>query len=464
MRGFCQVLIAAGLTMGVALTGGGAQAAKFKVLHSFCEGPHRPCGGGSNPQAALVMDATGNLYGTAVGGGNGFGTVFEMERKADGKFNFKPLYRFCHGSCEDGAQPFGALILDTQGNLYGTTSRGGNNNNGVVFELSPKAGKRTWVEKVLYMFCLQSGCHDGSGPVGGLTYAGASSSAQYDGTSPLYGTTAGGGAMNGGAVFQLTNTSGAWSESVLYDFCSEGGSECTDGAGPLAVTLDPAGHLFGMTEIGGGNDSKLDGAGVIFELSPNGNGSWNETTLYRFCSLRNCADGARPWRGDLAIDADGALYGTTLFGGRKCAAFADGCGVIFKLVPNGAASEETVLYEFCRRNDCEDGSLPKAGLTLGELGTLSGTTSAGGGNDSDQFSKGAGTIFELSGSSSLHVLHRFCSLAACSDGAAPDAKPILTSGTVYGTTDLGGAFGDTSSGGTIFSVEAGTKLSPSKTQ
>ena len=440
MRGSVRTLTMALLAM--ALAGGAAQAAKFKVLHSFCESHHRVCGDGANPQGALVADATGNFFGTTATGGFGLGTVFELERKPNGGFNFKTLYRFCtQGTC--GRNPNGALVIDTAGNLYGTA-------NNLVYELSPGEKRGQWAEKVLYGFCSQQNCADGSEPDGGLTYAGASGGVLFDGVSPLYGTTASGGTNNWGTVFQLASNGGQWTERVLYNFCSEGGSNCTDGAGPVAsVTLDPSGKIYGMTEKGGGNNPKLDGAGTVFELSPNGNDSWKETTLYRFCSLRKCADGARPW-GDVILDASGTLYGTTHFGGRTCAALPDGCGVIFKLVPNGEESQETVLYEFCRKSDCRDGSAPMAGLTLGTTGSLFGTTALGGGNDVGQFIKGGGTFFELSGTS-LNVLHRFCSLAACDDGAQPDSKPIIiSSDELYGTAGLGGEFGESQDGGVIF--------------
>ena len=178
----------------VALTtaaGGAAHAAKFKVLHSFCGSGHHGCSDGSNLQSALIADAAGNLYGTTAKGGKEFGTVFELERKSNGGFNFKTIFRFC-ALC--GGQPSGALILDTHGNLYGTA-------NDLVFELSQQTGKKVWSEKILYQFCSLQNCSDGSLPVDGLTYAGASSGSRYDGSSPLYGATNIGGANNEGTAF-----------------------------------------------------------------------------------------------------------------------------------------------------------------------------------------------------------------------------------------------------------------------
>jgi hypothetical protein len=195
-----QILTAALLIAGVALGAGAAQAGKFKVLHSFCKAQHRFCGDGSNPQGGLVIDAAGNLYGTASSGGKQLeGTVFELEHKLSGGFNFKTIYRFCKsGVC--GQHPSGPLVVDNGGNLYGTAAD-------VAFELSPGGKKGQWTEKVLHQFCADN-CGDGNLPLGGLTYAGASSGAPYDGVSPLYGGTQLGRANNGGTVFELTNNSG----------------------------------------------------------------------------------------------------------------------------------------------------------------------------------------------------------------------------------------------------------------
>ena len=200
---------------------------------------------------------------------------------------------------------------------------------------------------MIYRFCSQQNCADGTIPAGGLTYAGASSGVPYDGVSPLFGVTGGGGANNGGTVFELTNSAGHWAENVLYSFCSQGGTDCTDGHVPQGeLVIDASGNPYGVTVQGGGNDPHLNGAGVAFELVPSEGNAWSETTLYRFCSMAHCADGARPLAG-LVTDAEGNLYGTTSRGGRRCATEPDGCGTAFKIIPNGAASEETVLYAFC---------------------------------------------------------------------------------------------------------------------
>lgn len=435
MRGSVRTLspvFALTLATGIALAGGAAQAAKFKVLVSFA---HKL---GINPMAPVLIDQAGNLYTTASqGGAQGGGTAVELKRKGGG-YKATAIFRFC-GGCGTGAQPSGRLIIDTQGNLYGTAGN-------LIFELSPVVGQKTWGEKILYRFCSQLNCTDGNDPGGGLAYAGQASGAPYDGVSPLFGVTSSGGVNNGGTAFEIKNDAGKWSESVLYSFCAQGGAKCTDGNSPqTGVTVDSSGNIYGVTKLGGGNDPVLSGAGVVFELSPAGNDSWTETTLYRFCSLQDCIDGARPWAG-LTLDSSGALLGTTLLGGRKCPLTPDRCGVIFKLVPNGAQSQETVLYDFCKKADCKDGAIPMAGVSLGNDGSLFGTTNLGGGNDGSAFPNGGGTVFQFS-ESSLSTLHSFCSLVNCEDGAAPAATPIVEStGALYGTTESGGV----SDSGTVF--------------
>ncbi len=422
--------------IGIALATGAAQAAKFKVLQSFA--PKL----GENPMGPVLIDQAGNIFGTASQAGpRGGGTVYELKPKGGG-YKATSIFRFCL-SCGTGQAPNGPLIIDTQGNLYGTADN-------VVFELSPIAGQKHWSEKILYQFCLQQNCIDGSNPIGGLTYVGAATGAAYDGTSPLYGTTGNGGAKGGGTVFQLSNGQGKWTESVIYSFCSEGGNSCTDGKLPLGRPFaDGAGNLFGAT-FEGGNAFQGVGAGIIYELSPAGK-SWTETTLYRFCALAECSDGALP-TGDLAMDATGALYGTTGVGGMKCEPGAWGCGVLYRLIPNGAQSQEAVLYAFCKERDCRDGSAPQAGLLINSDGSLIGTTYFGGGNDIDVEALGGGVVFELTGTA-YKVLHRFCSLDQCADGEYPTAQLVMDKDSRFlGSASMGGAFGDSSLGGTVFEL------------
>jgi uncharacterized repeat protein (TIGR03803 family) len=440
MRGGWRILAAVFLAAGAILAGGTAQAGKFKVLHSFCgSGQHHSCNDGSNPQSGLVMDAAGNFYGTTANGGRDFGTAFELERKSGGGFNFKTIFRFCT-FC--GQSPNGTLIIDTQGNLYGTAKN-------LVFELSPVIGQKRWAEKIVYQFCSQQNCTDGNGPLGGLTYAGASSGAPYDGVSPLYGVTGGGGTNNAGTIFELTNNTGQWSEAVLYSFCSQGGDQCTDGKLPVsALLMDASGDLFGTTLEGGGKQQ----AGVAFDLSPSGQ-NWSYTLLYTFCSATNCTDGSNPGA-PLVFDSHGGdLLGTTSGGGAKCRrAGVTGCGTVFQLTLVSGTWQEMVLHSFCQERDCKDGAGP-AGLLIDGAGNIFGTTGTGGGHDTSSAPLGGGIIFELS-NSLFSVLHRFCSAANCADGQGPEAGLVADrNGSLFGTTTYGGAYANSEFGGTVFRAE-----------
>lgn len=231
-----------------------AQGAVFKlspkgketVLHSFCQGGY-PCSDGGNPEAGLIIDKLGNLYGTTIyGGANGYGAVFKISSSGDETV----LYSFCQAGypCADGANPYAGLIMDKKGNLYGTTQYGGanvcgGNGCGTVFRLSP-SGAQT----VLYSFGSQAG--DGVFPQGDLI---------SDKTGNLYGTTSTGSPNSNGTVFKLTPTG---TETTLYTFCSQ--PNCADGAGSTAgVTMDKLGNLYGTTQYGGAY-----GNGVVFKVTP----------------------------------------------------------------------------------------------------------------------------------------------------------------------------------------------------
>jgi uncharacterized repeat protein (TIGR03803 family) len=369
------------------------------VLYSFCA--QSGCTDGSHPQAGLVRDQSGNLYGTtADGGANAKGTVFEV--RSTGAETV--LYSFCSLlDCTDGYRPLAGLVLDTNGNLYGTAFDGGAHDGGVVFEISPSG-----TETVLYTFCNRPGCRDGYYPHADLV---------MDANGNLYGTTQYRGANGGGTVFEVTPSG---TETVLYSFCAQ--SSCTDGSHPRAgLVRDTAGNLYGTTYDGGAN-----GAGTVFEVTPSG----TETVLYSFCAQSGCTDGSHP-RADLVRDTKGNLYGTTYDGGTN------GKGTVFKVSPSGT---ETVLHSFCAQSGCRDGSHPQAGLILDTKGNLYGTTYGGG-------AKRKGTVFEISPTGTETVLHSFAANGI--DGYYPVAGLILdANGNLYGTTLSGGANG----GGTVFQV------------
>jgi uncharacterized repeat protein (TIGR03803 family) len=312
------------------------------VLHSFAGFPTD----GGGPNAGLTRDAAGNLYGTTTfGGEDRLGVVFKLSPSG----TYTILYRFTGGA--DGANPYAGLVRDAVGNLYGTTFYGGASNAGVVFKLSP-----TGTETVLYSF---TGGADGAYPYAGLI---------RDAAGNLYGTTAGGGAFRTwGVVFKL-GPSGT--ETVLHSFAGP-----TDGGGPTAgLTRDAAGNLYGTTTNGGEG-----GLGVVFKLRSCG----TYTVLHTFTGD---GDGDGPFAG-LVRDAAGNLYGTTFRGGPS------DNGVVFKVSPTGTGYNFSVVYTF---TGGADGGLPYAGLVQDAAGNLYGTTASGGATSGacGHFG-GCGVVFKL---------------------------------------------------------------------
>jgi len=420
--GTCLITGFAGLAACIAPT----TAATFTDLRSFCS--QTGCPDGNYPTATLVADSAGDLFGTtALGGTAAWGTIFEFVPNGKGGYKFKLLHSFCaQANCADGSDPIAGLVIDSAGNLYGTTKFGGAQNGGTAFELVRSGGKKHF--KLLHSFCAQGlACADGSLPMyEGLTYQGAATGMPYDGTSPLYGTTLYGGENNAGfsgTVYELKPGSGKkWKERVIYQFFAQ--TNCVDGSQPHnGLVVDASGNLYGIT-YGGGSSN---GDGTVFELSP-GKGAWSETVLYNFCSQANCADGANP-ESVLALDASGDLLGTATSGG------ANQEGVLYSLVPNGGSSQYSVLYNFCSQANCADGTSPMGRLALNAAGDIFGTALAGG-------SANFGTIWELS-AGTLTVLHTFCSGGGnCADGQWPVGGIMLdTSQNLFGTASEGGSYG-----------------------
>jgi uncharacterized repeat protein (TIGR03803 family) len=355
---------------------------KESVLHNFGASFD-----GVQPAGELTFDKAGNLYGVAPAGGtHGAGMVFELS-PVSGGWQETVLYNFCSPTnCSNGGNPAGGLVIDLKGNLYGTAQGGGLNGGGVVFELSPTS--QGWNEKVLYSFCAQAQCVDGSFPNAKMI---------RDSAGNLYGTTVlGGGGSNGnGVVFELSRGSHGWNETVLYRFCP-GLANCADGIQPWGgLVFDSAGNLYGTTYLGGSGTLNCDkfkkSCGVVYELS-HGAGGWTESVLYNFCSAASCADGASPYA-TLIFDAKGNLYGTTVGGGNAtCQLFAHGCGVVFELTPSGSTWTESVLHTFTAVND---GANPYGPLLLDSHGNLSGTTFFGGNFPQCYAGLGCGVVFEL---------------------------------------------------------------------
>lgn len=297
------------------------------ALYSFQGGSD-----GANPYAGVIRDTSGNLYGTTVNGGsNGAGTVYSLSSSGTETI----LHNF--GGSGDGANPYGGLLRDAKGNLYGTALKGGATNNGVVFKLDTSGN-----ESVLYSF---TGGADGGAPYSGLI---------FDSAGNLYGTTSAGGFNNVGAVYKVSPTTG--NETVIYGFSGGGdGNDCR-----AALAMDAAGNLYGTTLTGG-----RSGKGVVFKIDPSG----NESVLYNFTGG---ADGSSPYS-PVVLGYHGNLYGTTSSGGSANA------GVAYKL---DSAGTETVLYSFAGGLD---GGNPYSGLLATPAGVLYGTA----------YGSGAGVVYEL---------------------------------------------------------------------
>jgi uncharacterized repeat protein (TIGR03803 family) len=402
--------------------GGQAWCGTEKVLYSFSGSD------GFLPTGTLIFDAFGNLYGTTSAGGNtkcgeGCGTVFELMPDSAGGWTESVIYTFQGGS--DGYSPSSGLIADRFGNLYGTTYAGGTlwacpGGCGTVFQLTPTAAG--WTKTILHAFTAGL---DGANPQGGLT---------IDKADNLYGTTTDGGGSTVcpprgcGTVFRLTPVSGGgWKEKVLHAFQGNG-----DGMDPtVGVTLDKAGNLYGTTF--GDNITCGGKCGTVFELVKVGT-SYTESLLYTF---QGESDGEFP-SSRLIIDALGNLYGTTNAGGiTGCG--GTGCGAVFRLTPNsGGAWSESVIYAFQPHNDA---AFPGGNIILKD-GSLYGT--AGGGT------AGLGTIFELSrnfnGDWTESLLYSF--QGGTGDGVGPGGLVFDKAGNLYGTTGVGGA----SDKGTVFEL------------
>ncbi len=414
----------------------------------------------------MIEGSDGNFYGTTGPFGNvSGGTIYKLTPSG----TLTTLHTFCpemdpnRGDCLDGDGP-GGLIEGSDGNFYGTAGTGGANfesggsTTGTAYMITPSGAFTT-----LYSFCAQvdpetKNCLDGEQPDGIIE----------GGDGNFYGTTFSGGLNSGGArpagvVFKLT-ASGVL--TTLYNFCSQQNRDtvtCLDGEEPSGLIEGSDGNFYGITSVGGQfGDSTISG-GTVFQLTPSG--TFN--TLHSFCgekdpSTGNCLDGDGP--NALIEGSDGNFYGSTSGGGK----YDD--GTVFKLTPSGTL---TTLYSFCSQgnantNDCLDGKDPDA-VIEGSDGNFYGTT--GGGGKFGAYNSD-GTVFELTPSGALTTLYSFCSeeeqnSTDCLDGAGPNALIQASDGNLYGTTLVGGAFGDFGFG-TLFklavsfptSVPANLRISP----
>jgi uncharacterized repeat protein (TIGR03803 family) len=339
------------------------------VLHTFLG---RADGGdGSDPLASLVADKAGNLYGTtttgggssAFGCGGGCGTVFELSPPTTGSgghWTETILYRFRTVNASDGSGPAAPLILDSAGNLYGSTEGGGTYGWGIVFELSPPAVLGgAWTEAILYN-------NAGNEQIANRTPL------LFDAQGNLYGESS--GYPNGnGLIFQLTPPSaqgGAWTFNLLFAFPSDG----LLGAYPQGGLIwDQAGNLYGVAAYAGTSNCTFGGGGcgLVFELlKPSAQGgSWTFQIVHPF--INSNGDGLTP---NVVMFHNGSLYGTTAYGGDVY-----GDGTIFQLSPpatRGGAWTETILFSF-NRNDTY-GFRPQWGVIFDKTGNLYTTLSTAG--------------------------------------------------------------------------------------
>jgi uncharacterized repeat protein (TIGR03803 family) len=365
------------------------------VLYSFTSSPD-----GANPLSRLTSDGAGDFYGTTALGGLGFGTVFELSPNGNGGWNEIVLYSFTGGV--DGAYPNRSdVIFDKAGNLYGTTSAGGRNQYGVVFELSPVGSN--WTETVLYSFCAEGyPCSTtGAQPLNGVI---------FDLAGNLYGTTLKGGNGGVGTVFELSPSGGTWTERVIYQV----GAPYAGG-----LTIDASGNLFGV------------GVSTVFELSPNGT-RWNPTVIYTVPLTLSA-------KGTLVFDQAGNLYGTAYHGGNRS------YDSVYRLSPQVGKKlwKKTTIFNV----KIYDTSEEAGGVVLDTYGDIFGTTFSVGGF-------GKGTVFELVppvgiGNYTHQVLWNFDG----TDGSGP-GNLILDGGVLYGATDFGGIGyqGGNSGYGVVFKV------------
>lgn len=377
-----------------------AQAVTFNVIYNFTGSTD-----GTSPYAGLTMDSTGNLYGTTLSGGTGYGTVYKLT-KTGSAWTFATLYKFAGGN--DGANPRSKILLGPDGSLYGETFAGGGSacsgrGCGTIFRLHKNCPICGLTESVLYRF---TGGTDGAEPVGDLL---------LDSSGSLYGTTEIGGKPHScgnpgcGTVFKLTSLGGVWTQTVLYQF--QGG---TDGAYPSGgVISDASGNLYGSTCCGTSSN-----AGTVFQLTPQG-GGWSERILYAF---HGTTDGKEPATG-LMFDRSGNLYGTTIFGGSGQG------GTVFELVPSGGNWTLSVLYSL------RGGVGPYGTLNMDPSGSIYGTT----------FQDGThllGSAFKLTPSGGSWTYSSFHDFTEGLDGGFPVSNLMFaSSGKVYATAALGGTHG-----------------------
>jgi|tagenome__1003787_1003787.scaffolds.fasta_scaffold20986322_3 uncharacterized repeat protein (TIGR03803 family) len=357
------------------------QTYKYSVLYSFKNNGTAP----RNLYAPLILDSAGNLYGTSNNGGKyGLGTVFEVAKSG----TLTVLHSF-QGGITDGTNPQDSVIRDSAGNLYGTTEYGGDHRAGVVFKLSPSNQ-----ETILF-----SG-FDANGPNGGIP-----NGLIRDSAGNLFGTTLQGG-LGGyyyGVAFKLDPVDNF---TVLHDFCAAGPPDCPDGSKPGSL-ITTRGNFYGVTEYGGDL-----GFGTVFEITPRG----VVTVLHTF---GGAGDGQTPTR-SLRQDAKGNLYGVTFAGGTN------NDGILFKQPESGGP--ETVLYNFGSLPNCADGCGPIGPIAMDRTGNIYGIAYTNTPHGPDH-----AVVWEVNTAGKETIVHSFATTVEVFASVIIDSA-----GNLYGVTTTGG--------------------------
>jgi uncharacterized repeat protein (TIGR03803 family) len=372
-------------------------ASGYRTVYDFChQEVSFECLDGAAPEAATVMDGAGNIYGTTYNGGDAdSGTIFRLVKQHK-RWTYQRLYSFCAlDNCADGRGPTSKLVVDTNGNIYGTTQYRGPDDGGVVFAIM------NGTYKVIYAGCLKKTCADGNAPVS-VTYQGAAFGAPYDGVSPFYGINASGSAGDGGTLFRLTHRGETWHVKTLHRFCAK--HSCPVGSHPTAdLLIDGAGDIYGFTNSNVGHLYKFDHTGTM-------------TLLHDFGDHQS--DGGFPT--GMVQDGAGVIYGVTRGGG------AYGGGAFFKYDPVAGYS---VVDSFCDFCDNPNGWEPHGAPVIMADGSLVGTTA---------FGPHWGNLYRVKGGK-IALLYSFCDGGRCGNNPFSGVT-VDSAGHLFGTTIEGGQF------------------------
>lgn len=407
---------------------------------------------GVQPDGTLLRGPDGSLYGAAMVGGAGYnGTIFRLSPPAAGQTQWRYSVLWTFTGNADGGLPNAELVMDSSGAIYGTARAGGYwVSQGVVFKLTPPApGYTQWTHRTIHTFYYYrwgNGPQDGAYPSAGLA---------MDASGALYGTTHLGGSTSGdiygaGTVFKLTPLDSAktnWQETVLYRFA--GGA---DGQEPMSAPIvDAAGNIYGATYAGGGGYCDGDGCGTVYRLSPPSyyNPNWTKTTLVAF----NGTNGGKP-EGKLFRDNTGALFGTTYQGGSGLCTggifqtTVVGCGTVYKLTPPAYGQRNwghSIVLQFNGAN----GAFPEGGVAGDPSGRLFGVTTR---SNTDAYGLGGdGVAYQLTPGAygyTASVLHYF--QLGYSGTNALGELVRSPDGRLYGVAYSGGPH----YGGTIFEINS----------